>query len=69
MTTEATIGPKKRTLRRQQKNNLIKEAQQDIDNIEKRLEDKTLGIKTRKGLNVLLDILYVHCQELINSEV
>lgn len=59
---------KKRTLRRQQKKLLIREAQQDIDTIEKRLSN-TKDPQSRKGLQVLLDILYIHAQQLINSEV
>lgn len=59
----------RRTLRRQQKKQLINEAQQDIDTIERALKSETLGPKDRRGLNILLDILCVHAQELINSEV
>lgn len=65
----ATTGTvSRRTLRRQQKKQLIAEAQQDIDTIEKLLE-QTTGKQDRRGLSILLDILYVHAQELINSEV
>lgn len=61
---------KKRTLRRQQKNQLIKEAQQDIDTIENRIEKLPNNARTeRAALTILLDILYIHAQELINSEV
>ncbi|MGV9002364.1 MAG: hypothetical protein ACOH18_05430 [Candidatus Saccharimonadaceae bacterium] len=59
---------KKRTLRRQQKNLLIREAQQDIDTVEQRLKFTT-DKQARKGLEVLLEILSIHAQQLINSEV
>ena len=59
---------KKRTLRRQQKKLLIAEAQQDIDTVEARI-GHTDDAQELKGLNVLLDLLYLHIQELIDSEV
>lgn len=59
---------KKRTLRRQQKSLLIKEAQSDYDKVEERLK-YTTDKQARKGLQNLLDLLSIHSQQLINSEV
>lgn len=66
--TLSTRRKQRRQQRRQFKNILIKEAQQDIDTVEAKI---SCGVdkKTEDGLKILLDILYMHSRELINSEV
>ena len=66
--SQTVTGPSKRTLRRQQKNLLIKEAQSDIDKVEERLKF-TVDKQARKGLENLYELLCLHAQQLINSEV
>lgn len=66
---EKTVS--KRTLRRQQKKTLIAEAEADIAKVELYIETnkKRLSNQDLKGLENLRELLYVHCQGLINSEV
>lgn len=66
---EKTVS--KRTLRRQLKKTLIAEAEADIAKVELYIEvnKRALDPLQLKGLENLRELLYVHCQGLINSEV